>query len=92
MKHQIMYKGKGKLVLLYNVPEPPPVMASINADTLAMNAFNIRMKFIEKHALNVSNPEVLTGLFELHEDNVFDLPDYFKIHISGNDVVINASV
>lgn len=89
MKHQIKYKGKSKLVLLYNVPEPPPVMTSIYADTMAMNRFNEKMAFIEKYALNVLNPEVLYGQFYLDENTLFDLPESYRLEIKGNDVTIH---
>lgn len=83
MKHQVMYKGSNKFVLLYNVPEPPPIMASIYADISAMNLFNDTMKFIEKHSLEITNPEFLIGQFELIEDEPFDLPAGVNVFVTS---------
>ena len=54
---KLLYTEDGRLLFSKFFPEAPPVMASIYADTLAMNKFNREMKEAVRLAIPVLNPD-----------------------------------
>lgn len=85
---KLLYTEDGRLLWSKFFPEVPPVMASCNADTLAMNRFNREMKEAVRLAVPVMNPDkaFMNIVFNerLKRDKVYTIQCDYKVH-SGDD-------
>lgn len=67
VKIKLLYHNDGRLLYSNMFPEVPPVMASANADQLAMNAYERRMKEAVRYGVEVLNPDKAFTLIAFNE-------------------------